>query len=213
MKTFVNKPGASRVEFNKVPVAGEATSSCRTLHHYLQARLRDNPHDVDSFLKCPEGEDPNEWGYACMRQLLIDLNYYAYEHRDVSTAATEPKMEIIVNGQVISCLSAAQNPPQNVPAIDYITQTIDQTIVILLDPKTFPVPSITPTSRNYVATCCRRLYRIFIYSYTRHRDIFDRIEKETHICERFTKFVLQYSLMTPEDICIPAEAFQVHETE
>ena len=115
MKTFVNKPGTSRTEFNKVPIADGALSECRTLHHYLQALLRNNPHDVDAFVNCPEGENKDHWVYACFKQLLIDLNYYAYEHRNVSTGATDPNMSVVINGKVQQFLSAAHNPPQEVP--------------------------------------------------------------------------------------------------
>lgn len=209
----MNKPGTSRSEFNKVPITEGSLSESRTLHPYIQAQLRNNPHDVDAFVNCPQGEDKDHWAYACFRQLLIDLNYYAYEHRDVSTEATEPNMEIFINGKSHQCLCTAHNPPKEVPAIDYITQNIDQATAVLLDSKVFPEQSVGPASREWVGRLCRRLYRIFMHSYTRHRDIFDRIEKETHICERFTKFALCYSFMNSSDICIPDDAFNHEQAE
>ena len=203
MKSFVNKPGTPSAEFNNVPFEADAIKDCRTLQHYLQALLRHEPHNVEKLITCPEGENVNEWIYACFRQFLQELNYYAYEHREVSTVATEPAMFVIVDGNRVECLSAAHNPPKQVPAIDYITQTIDQATTTILNQQVFPGGTLGESGRSYIETFCRRLYRVFLYSYGSHRDIFDRIEKKTHICERFTRFAMLYSLLAPKDIHIP----------
>lgn len=203
MKSFVNKPGTPSAEFNNVPMDEDAIKECRTLQHYLQAVLRHEPHNVEKLITCPPGEDKNEWIYACFRQFIEELNYYAYEHREVSTAATEPKMYVLVNGEKVECLSAAYSPPRAVPAIDYITQTIDQATATLLNQTYFPAGTVSDVGRSHIATFCRRLYRVFLYSYGSHRDIFERVEKKTHICERFTKFATMYSLLDPKDIHIP----------
>ncbi|OHT06215.1 Mob1/phocein family protein [Tritrichomonas foetus] len=208
MKTFTNKPGISKDNFNKVPFDESNIKDYRTLQHYIQSLLREYPNDIEKLITCPEGEDENDWIYASFRQFVQELNYYAYEHRDVSTAATEPNMEFFVNGQKISCLSAAYNPPKSVPAIDYITQMIDLATQVILDNKCFPGGIMTPDGKSYIDTFARRLYRIFGYSYSCHIDIFEKIEKKTHICERFTRFSKKYSLLRPEDILIPDQYWE-----
>jgi hypothetical protein len=202
MKTFVNKPGSPASEFNNFPME-ENPNQYRTLQHYLQALLRHYPHDISRLITCPEGENEGDWIYSSFRQFVQELNYYAYEHREVSTAFTEPVMEFYVNGQKIACMSAAHQPPKSVPAIDYITQTIDSATVIILDQKNFPGGVMTDQGKVSIGTFARRLYRVFVYSYSCHRDIFERIEAKSHICERFTKFGRKYALLKPEDIHIP----------
>ena len=203
MKTFINKPGTSKENFNNAPFDENEIKEYRTLQHYIQSLLRKYPNDVDKLITCPNGEDQNDWIYASFRQFVEELNYYAYEHRDVSTSAKEPVMEFYVNGQKISCLSPAYNPPKSVPAIDYITQMIDLSTQVCLDPKLFPGGVMTEEGKLYIETYSRRLYRIFGYSYSCHLDIFEKIEKKTHICERFTKFAKMYNLIKPDDILIP----------
>lgn len=202
MNQFVNKPGTSKSEFNAAPL-DENIKNYRTLQHYLQTLLKKYPHDIDRLVTCPEGEDEKDWIYSSFRQYLQELNYYAYAHREVSTAATEPNMEFKIGEQTIKCLSAVYNPPRSVAAIDYITQTIDQATNVILDSKLFPSGVMTPEGRSYIETFSRRLYRIFGYSFSCHPDIFERIEKETHICERFTKFAKLYNLLKHDDIHIP----------
>jgi hypothetical protein len=201
MRTFINLPGSTRADFNSAPL--DDLKEYASLQHYIQALLRHCPHDIEKLVTCPAGESEDQWIYAMFRQYLQELNFYAYEHRDVSTSATEPAMEFYLNGQKISCMSAAHQPPKAVPAIDYITQTIDQATGFLLDSKNFPDGRISEQGRPTLETFMRRLYRVFLYSHLTHRDIFERIERETHICERFTKFGRLYSLLKPEDIHIP----------
>jgi hypothetical protein len=209
MRTFVNKPGSSRADFNNAPL--EPAKSYRCLQHYLQALLHHCPHDVQRLVECPEGEDVNDWICSCCRQFVQELNYYAYEHRDVSTAATEPAMEFDINGKKVSYLSAAHQTPKAVPAIDYITQTIDSATGALLDQRVFPPGRLEGKELAAIGTFLRRLYRIFVYSYFLHRDIFDRLEQRSHICERFTKFARMYGLLKPEDIFIPDEYWETRE--
>jgi hypothetical protein len=200
MKTFVNRPGISRADFDNFPFDENELKDYRTLQHYLQALLRAHPHDVDKLITCPPGESENDWIYSCFRQFAQELNYYAYEHREV---ATEPETKFFINGQQISCLSAAYPTPTMVPAIDYITQTIDLATQLVLDAKLFPGGVMDAGGRTQIETYCRRFYRIFLYSYTLHKDVFEKVEKQSHLCERFTRFGKLYSLLKPEDIFIP----------
>jgi hypothetical protein len=115
-------------------------------------------------------------------------------------------MAFDINGKKVSCVPPAHQTLEGVPASDYITQTIDSATGALLDRKLFP-PGWALNQREKglasIGTFLRRLYRIFVYSYSHHRDIFERLEQQSHICERFTRFARMYSLFEPEDIYIP----------
>ena len=157
----------------------------------------------DLLIQCPEEEDKNNWIYGNIRQFIQELNYYAYEHREVSTIATMPKMVFSINGTNIECRSAAKNPPAVVSAIDYITQTIDQATIMILDQKLFPSGLINEQGLAEIKTFMRRLYRIFSYSFACHFTLFEELESKTHLAERFTKFAKKFDLLSPQDIQIP----------
>lgn len=207
MKSFINKPGSSKTEFNNIPYE-ESPSEYRTLQYYIQSLLKKYPHDIEKLVICPDGVDKNLWIYACFRQFLQEINYFAYEHRFVSTIETMPKMQFTINGNFVECRSAAKNPPAPVPAIDYITQTVDMATVTILDQNKFPNGIITSDSINLVGTYMRRLYRVFSYSYICHREVFDELEMKNHLCERFTRFAREYRLLQEQDIHIPDSYFQ-----
>lgn len=201
---FVILPGSTKEQFENAPFVDD-TSKYRTTQYYVQALLKHCPDDIQKLITCPEGEDTQQWIIGNYKQFLIELNYYAYAHRDVSTAASEPTMEFDIRGVKVSCLSAAYTPPRPVPAIDYITQTIDMATQVILDSKTFSASGISGNGMVLLQTFSRRLYRIFMYSWKLHRDIFESIENKTHICERFTKFCSTYGLLKAEEILIPQE--------
>lgn len=207
MKSFRNISGITKAEFNDVPFE-ENPNEYRTIQYYIQAVIKKFPNDVDKHVKCPENVDKNSWIYACFRQLLQEINYFAYEHRFVSTAETMPKMQFTINGNFVECRSAAKNPPAPVPAIDYITQTVDMATQAILDQSKFPSGIITAEGLNLIMTYMRRLYRVFSYSYICHREVFDELEEKTHLCERFTKFAREYNLLQPQDIHIPDSYFE-----
>jgi hypothetical protein len=200
----MNKPGSPRSAFNNAQL--EPAKLYRCLQHYIQALLRHCPHDVERLVQCPEGEDRHDWIYWSCRQFVQELNYYAYEHRDVSTFATEPEMKFLINGQKETYRVFTPDTLEAVPAIDYITQTIDSATGTLLDQKLFrPGWPLGQRERGLasIATFFRRLYRIFLFSYSNHREIFERLEQQSHLCERFTKFARINCLFDPEDVCIP----------
>ncbi|EAY10997.1 Mob1/phocein family protein [Trichomonas vaginalis G3] len=207
MKSFVNKPGTGKAEFNNVPFEEDPTEY-RTVQYYIQALLKKYPNDIDRLVKCPEKLDKNSWIYASFRQFLKEINYFAYEHRFVSTAETMPKMQFTINGNFVECRSAAKNPPAPVPAIDYITQTVDMATVAILDQTKFPSGVINPDGLNLIMTYMRRLYRVFSYSYICHREVFDELEEKTHLCERFTRFAREFNLIQAQDIHIPDSYFE-----
>jgi hypothetical protein len=74
-------------------------------------------------------------------------------------------------------MPAAPNPPKPVPVIDYITLTISKATRLILDQgNIFPGGAMSEAA---IDTDFRRLYRVFICSFSAHKDIFERIEKQT----------------------------------
>jgi hypothetical protein len=207
MESFINKPGSKKEEFNAIEFSDDP-GKYRTAQYYIQALLRQFPNDVDKLVTRPETIDKGSWIYSNFRQFLQEINYFAYEHRFVSTAENEPKMIFTINGQQVECLSAAKNPPAMVPAIDYITETVDMATQTILKNDLFPGGTVTEMGLRQIQTFMRRLYRVFAYSYICHREIFDEYEAKHHLCERYTKFAKQYELLQPTDIYIPDSYFQ-----
>ena len=206
MKAFVNKPGSKKEEFNAIPFSDDP-NEYRTAQYYIQALLKQYPDDVKKLVTCPESIDKGSWIYSSFRQFLQEINYFAYEHRFVSTAENESKMVFTINGQQVECLSAAKNPPQMVPAIDYITETVDMATQMILKADLFPGGIITDMGLKQIQTYMRRLYRVFAFSYICHREVFDELEAKNHLCERFTMFARLYGLLQPTDIFIPDSYF------
>ena len=87
--------------------------------------------------------------------------------------------------------------------------------------------NIKDSSVQKLASVCRRIYRIFSHAYFHHRPIYDEFEvanlnhchliswiyaikilylkKETSLCQRFTKFVIKYDLMTSDTLIVPVK--------
>ena len=206
-KNFYNKPGTKLTDFNNIKFVDDP-EQYRTAQYYIQALLHEYPNDIDKLVTCPEKIDKSSWVYSMFKQFLQEINYFAYEHRMVSTIDTMPNMTFTINGQQIQCLTAARNPPAMVPAIDYITQTIDMATATILKQDLFPAGVVTDTGLKHIQQYMRRLYRVFSYSYICHREIFDELEAKTHLCERFTKFARLYGLLQPQDIHIPDSYFE-----
>ncbi len=54
-----------------------------------------------------------------------------------------------------------------------------------------------------MGSVCRRIYRIFSHAYYHHRTIYDEFEERTHLCRRFTVFVLRYGLIPKDNLIVP----------
>lgn len=94
-------------------------------------------------------------------------------------------------------LCAAHDPAQKCCAIDYFIHTLKQTADTLNDTKLFHSRVSIPRSSasKYFPSIARRLYRLFAHCFFHHREVFDIIEEEYYVCERFTKFITMYKLV------------------
>merc|ERR1712048_1017916 len=99
---------------------------------------------------------------------------------------------------------------QDCAAIDYMTHTIDGSTALLTNARHFGSPSsMHQDSDKYFQSMARRLYRIFAHVYYHHRKVFDEIETGTHLCARFSHFVMRYQLMSPSMLLVPQDALEL----
>lgn len=206
MKAFIQKPGSTKEELLAIPDE-ENPNEYPKLQYYIQYLLRKYPNDIDKLITCPDGIELNKWIFAQYCQFLEELNHFTWEHRDVCTSSTHPEMKFVINGQTLDCRSAATNPPSVVPAIDYMTQTLDMATSIIFEAKYFG-ETVTDGGIGLIKNFMRRLYRIFSYSFSVFPEIFDTLEAETHLCERFGKFAHLYSLIGEADIHVAPDYFE-----
>lgn len=159
--------------------------------------------------------DKNVWIYEHMRQFLLEINLFILAHKDVCTKETQPEMKISSNmlnvneSEELMYLCPVFTPPENVPAIDYMVHIHTQSTGVLNDTKLFPSRNdISKKSMKEIRILCRRIYRIFAFSYYVHQEQFAAFEKKTHLAERFQRFLKKYEMMSSKDFLIPDEAFK-----
>lgn len=63
--------------------------------------------------------------------------------------------------------------------------------------------SIRESSLGKLGSVCRRVYRIFSHAYFHHKALFDDFEASSHLCRRFTSFVIKYNLMSRDNLIVP----------
>src|SRR2546428_11563436 len=63
--------------------------------------------------------------------------------------------------------------------------------------------SIRESSLGKLGSVCRRVYRIFSHAYFHHKTLFDDFETSSHLCRRFTSFVVKYNLMSRDNLIVP----------
>ena len=81
---------------------------------------------------------------------------------------------------------------------------MDGAACLLNSNKYFPSRlTIKESSVQKLGSACRRVYRIFSHAYFHHPHIFEEFENESHLCRRFTKFVLKYDLVNLENLIVP----------
>ncbi|EGG19763.1 MOB1 [Cavenderia fasciculata] len=168
---------------------------------YIQDKIREN-ESVEDIIEPPESHDLHVWQYEQIRQFTLELNHFAVHFSDVCTAKTCPKMKATEDWLF---LCASHKATQECSAIDYFFHTLDNTSALLNSEKLFPKRiEISTSSLKQFPSIMRRLYRLFAHAYFHHREIYDQIEEQTHLCERFVTFALKYSLVPPSSLIIPS---------
>lgn len=175
---------------------------------YIQDLIREDSANIERIYELPNSTvDPLLWQYEHLRQFVIEFNLLLVALGDECTPETCPKMTASNEWQY---LCAAHRKPQDCAAIDYMTHTIDGSTALLTNARHFASRSEVPASNaKYFQSMARRLYRIFAHVYYHHRQIFDEIEAEIHLCARFSHFVMKFKLMSPSMLLVPQEAYEV----
>jgi hypothetical protein len=181
----------------------------------IQKMIQQDSSNVQKIISLPESydqkQDQDAWIYEHMRQFLLDLNHFIVAHARVCTRETQPEMKItgVKSNEELVFLSPAFDPPQAVPAIDYMIHIVTQATLTLNDTKVFPNRiTISPKGMKEIKTLTRRLYRLFAFSYFVHPDVWLEYEKQTHLSERYQKFLKMYDLMPKKQFLIPDKAFK-----
>lgn len=197
-----NHKGISQDEFYKWPDQPfEEMESTLAVQQYIQQLIRKDPSNVDDILNPPEGQDVESWKYEHLRQFCMELNKLAVKLQ--AECKQETCTQMTATDQWIF-LCAAHKTPKECPAIDYTRHTLDGASCLLNSSKYFPSRfTIKESSVLKLGSACRRVYRIFSHAYFHHHHIFEEFENESHLCRRFTKFVLKYDLVSRDNLIVP----------
>ena len=159
---------------------------------------------MEAILTPPSSQNNDDcWKYEHMRQFCNQLNSIAVRLQD----ECDPKVcvQMTATEQWIF-LCAAHKDPKKCSALDYTLHTLHGAASLLNSTKHFPSRfDIKESSMQRLGSVARRVYRIFSHAYFHHRTLFDEFEKETHLCRRFTRFVIKYELMSQENLIVPMD--------
>ena len=221
---LAQSPSATKTNDGDDVTVTEDLDNPFVVQEIIQKQIRKNCKKVKRIINLPKGGtdesepsiDKDVWIYEHMRQFMLEINQFILAHKDVCTKETQPEMKISSsvlsnqrNNEELMYLCPVFTPPQSVPAIDYMVHIHTQSTNVLNDPKLFPSRnSISKKAMKEIKTLCRRVYRIFAFSYYVHPVEFTAFEKKTHLAERFQRFLKKYDLMSSSDFLIPDEAFK-----
>eukprot|EP00929_Paragymnodinium_shiwhaense_P060936 TRINITY_DN30421_c0_g1_i1.p1 TRINITY_DN30421_c0_g1~~TRINITY_DN30421_c0_g1_i1.p1 ORF type:complete len:259 (-),score=56.51 TRINITY_DN30421_c0_g1_i1:247-1023(-) len=204
-----NLPGVQTGAMWKWPPRAPPTKADGSLAiaEYIQDLIREDASDVERIYEPPPDVDPLVWQYEHLRQFVIEFNLLLVALHGECTPETCPKMTASNEWQY---LCAAHRQPQDCAAIDYMMHTIDGSTALLTKAKHFPSRSEVPAENaKYFQSMARRLYRIFAHVYYHHREIFDELEAQMHLCLRFSHFVMRFRLMSLSMLLVPQDAYEV----
>lgn len=203
-----NRKGITSAEFCNWPdLAFEEMDSTVAVQQYIQQMIRRDPSKVEDILTPPAGQDEGPWKYEHLRQFCMELNRLAVRLQGECHPATCSQMTA-TEQWIFLC--AAHKTPKECPAIDYTRHTLDGAACLLNSNKYFPSRvTIKESSVAKLGSVCRRVYRIFSHAFFHHRMIFDEFESQTHLCRRFTLFVIKYQLMSKDNLIVPIEGIDL----
>lgn len=199
-----NNRGCRSEEFYNWPDQPfEDMESPLAVQQYIQQLIRRDPSKIDDILQEPEGQDLGAWKIEHLRIFCMQLNKLAAKLQEC--CGPETCFQMTATEQWIF-LCAAHKQPNECSAIDYTRHTLDGAASLINNNKYFPSRvTIKESSVAKLGSVCRRLYRIFSHAYYHHNQVFDEFEQETHLCERFTRFVSIYGLMSRDSLIVPAD--------
>jgi len=197
-----NRPGTKREDWcNWGDMNFDEMESTLNVQQYIQQLVRKDPSNVEAVLTPPDGQDEGVWKYEHLRQFCMELNGIAVKLQEECRPQTCNQMTA-TEQWIFLC--AAHKNPKECTAINYTRHTLDGAACLLNSNKYFPSRvSIKESSIAKLGSVCRRVYRIFSHAYFHHRSLFDDFEGRTHLCKRFTAYVIKYNLMSREHLIVP----------
>lgn len=197
-KDFYNYPSKSFEEHRQDPLGME---------QWIDQNTRENGvTNPDSTITPPvnlSNEELNLWKYEQVRYFCKQLNWLSTELQGYCPPRKYPQM-IATEQWIFLC--AAHKTPKECAAVDYMRHTLHFVGNQLNDPKRFPSRStVKDVAVVKLSNICRRVYRIFAHAYYQHKSVYEAFEKKTRLCERFTKFVCKYNMMTDNNLIVPCE--------
>jgi len=197
-----NRPGMKAQDMCNWPdETFEEMDTTLAVQQYIQQMIRQDNTKIEEILEPPEGQDEGVWKYEHLRQFCLEFNGLAVKLQqeckpDTCTQMTATEQWIF--------LCAAHKTPKECPAVDYTRHTLDGAASLLNSNKYFPSRvSIKESSVMKLGSVCRRVYRVFSHAYFHHPALFKDFENETHLCKRFTRFVMKYNLMSRDNLIVP----------
>ncbi|KAJ6227874.1 mob-like protein phocein [Anaeramoeba flamelloides] len=210
-----NRKGTKNKDLFKWPneTLDEMDGALRT-QQYIQRMIQEDASDVWKLVRLPKSQDKYVWIYEHLRQIVIELNDFCVFHNGVWTVENHPDMRLKINGEETAFFSSAFYPPKKVPAIDYITQTIEQTQDTLNNSTLFPSRAFIPQKgQQEFQNIFRRLARIFAFSFYEYPDYFKKYEEEQHLFKRFKTLGLEFEMITQQNLLIPENVGELLQSE
>jgi len=197
-----NRPGTSAKEWCAWPDQNiEEMESTLAVQQLIQQSIKSDALAVERILQAPDQQDEGVWKYEHLRQFCMELNVITVQLQQDCSPLTCSQMTA-TEQWIFLC--AAHKNPKECSAVDYTRHTLDGASCLLNSNRYFASRvNIKDSSIQKLGSVCRRIYRIFSHAYFHHREIFDAFEAQTKLCERFTRFVIKYDLMTNDTLIVP----------
>jgi len=175
----------------------------------IQATMRQTlgAGDLEQAVKCPQGEDINEWLAV---NTVNFFNAASLIFGTVSQYCTRSSCPIMAAGKAEYLWRDTNNPlyqkPTRLPAPDYIDLMMTDIDATITDPDIFPVDNDARFPRNFLSiirNIYKRLFRLYAHLYCAHHDRIRAIGASAHLNTSFKHliyFIRQHQLVTQTEM-------------
>lgn len=193
-----NLPGTSNAGFSSWPEQSlEDMDSVLDTQQYIQQLIRRDPADIDTLLALPEGRDPLAWRYEHFRQIVLELGSYVVALQPV---CTPDSCQIMSAGDQEYVLATGES----CSAPCYMARQLEHAEAALNNERNFPSRvNYDERALKSLSSVMRRVYRIFAHAYYAHRDVFEKIEAERHLCQRYHAYARTFKVMDERLLIVP----------
>ncbi|EGG20435.1 Mob1-like protein [Cavenderia fasciculata] len=208
-KIFKGKDKDSSVSFknNFRPKKHPAGTTRYTLRKSWKAGLLNGTMIKDS-VKCPQGEDENDWVAIHTIEIYNTVNYcYAFV-QDFCTDQTCPKM---TGNKATYLWSDGKDKPQELPAKKYIDNLSNWIADQIDNTDIFPIgDSYSKQFKPAVKKILSRILRVYSHIYHEHWSQIKSVGADKHIntsLKYFHCFVLEFGLVDDTDLGLMKNVF------